>query len=60
MVCLAHERHLLVVEPGDLTSTSASVTGLTGKKAYYWQVRAINGVGTTDANGGAWWSFRTK
>ena len=42
------------------TSTSASVTGLTPKKAYYWQVRAINGVGTTDANGGAWWSFRTK
>jgi serine protease len=42
------------------TSTSASVTGLTSKKAYFWQVRAVNGLGTTDANGGAWWSFRTK
>jgi hypothetical protein len=42
------------------TSTSASVTGLTSKKAYFWQVRAVNGVGTTDANGGAWWSFRSK
>ena len=42
------------------TSTSASVTGLASRKAYYWQVRAVNGAGTTDANGGAWWSFRTK
>ena len=42
------------------TSTSASVTGLSARRVYYWQVHAVNGAGTTDANGGTWWSFRTK
>ena len=40
--------------------TSASVGGLAPRKTYYWQVRARNGGGTTDANGGTWWSFRTR
>lgn len=26
---------------------------------YFWQVRAVNIGGSTEANGGAWWSFRT-
>jgi hypothetical protein len=25
---------------------------------YYWQVRAQNAGGTTDADGSAWWAFR--
>jgi hypothetical protein len=26
---------------------------------HYWQVRAVNANGTTDANGGTWWQFTT-
>ena len=26
---------------------------------YFWQVRAVNPGGTTDANAGTWWSFST-
>jgi uncharacterized protein with von Willebrand factor type A (vWA) domain len=26
---------------------------------YYWQVRAVNGGGATEANAGTWWSFAT-
>ncbi len=40
------------------TTNSASLTGL-GPNTYYWQVRAINGSGTTYADGGTWWSFTT-
>ena len=39
---------------------SVSITGLSGATNYYWQVRARNVAGTTEANGGAWWSFRTR
>ena len=39
---------------------SASVGGLAPRTQYYWQVRARNANGTTNANGGAWWSFRTR
>ncbi|MGE5141067.1 MAG: fibronectin type III domain-containing protein, partial [Rudaea sp.] len=43
-----------------LTSkTSAPLSGLSANTTYYWQVRAINGAGTTTANGGTWWSFKT-
>jgi murein DD-endopeptidase MepM/ murein hydrolase activator NlpD len=41
------------------STTSVSISGLAGATTYYWQVRARNAAGTTDANGGAWWSFRT-
>jgi predicted outer membrane repeat protein len=37
-------------------STSASLTGLV-PGTYYWQVKAINGLGFTLANNGKWWSF---
>lgn len=42
------------------SGTSASLTTLSAKKTYYWQVRAKNATGTTNANGGTWWSFKTK
>ncbi|GEM_PF-6137477 len=40
-------------------ATSVAVTGLSHNTTYYWQVRANNPAGTTEANGGTWWSFRT-
>jgi hypothetical protein len=41
------------------TATSKTLSGLKPYKTYYWQVRAVNSFGTTYANGGAWWSFKT-
>ena len=47
----------------DSTWTSAErargalVTGLSLGATYYWQVRAQNAFGATEANGGAWWAF---
>ena len=38
-------------------ATTASLTGLTAGTTYYWQVQAVNASGTTDADGGTWWSF---
>ena len=40
-------------------NTSANLTGLSISTTYYWQVRAVNGIGTTYANGNTWWSFTT-
>jgi hypothetical protein len=37
-------------------STSVGLSGLT-PATYYWQVRANNALGTTNADGGTWWSF---
>ena len=43
------------------TGTSRSVTpsGMLRGTTYYWQVRAVNAFGSTDANSGTWWSFAT-
>jgi Divergent InlB B-repeat domain/FG-GAP-like repeat len=41
------------------TSPSVGVSGLQVETTYYWQARAVNGSGTTEANGGSWWSFTT-
>jgi len=41
------------------TSTSVGLSGLTPATSYYWQVRANNALGTTNADGGTWWSFTT-
>ena len=39
---------------------SAAIGGLATKTAHYWQVRARNASGTTQANGGMWWKFTTR
>jgi len=41
------------------TATSAAVTGLSAGVTYTWQVRALNGAGTTGGNASTWWSFTT-
>lgn len=41
-------------------NTSANLSGLDNDNNYYWQVRAMNDSGVTEANGGSWWRFRTK
>ena len=38
-------------------ATSASLSGLALGATYYWQAHAINAQGTTDADGGSWFSF---
>ncbi|MFN7983783.1 MAG: fibronectin type III domain-containing protein [Vicinamibacterales bacterium] len=43
-----------------VASTSAPLSGLVVNTVYYWQVRARNTAGTTDANAGAWWTFNTQ
>jgi hypothetical protein len=40
-------------------ATHRVIGGLSGATTYYWQVRARNITGTTEANSGVWWSFRT-
>ena len=42
------------------TSTSASVHGLARNTAHWWQVRARNDSGTTEADAGTWWTFTTS
>ena len=39
--------------------TSVGLSGLNPNTTYYWQVRATNPGGATNANGGTWWSFTT-
>ena len=39
--------------------TSVTLGALTSNTTYYWQVRAVNPDGTTQADGGTWWSFTT-
>ena len=41
------------------TNTSVGLSSLSAGATYYWQVRAVNGDGTTSANGGTWWRFTT-
>lgn len=40
--------------------TSTALRGLSPGTTYYWQARATNGTGTTEANDGAWWRFTTE
>ncbi len=42
------------------TATQVTLSTLSAATNYYWQVRATNTAGTTDANSGVWWSFRTR
>ena len=41
------------------TATSQALSGLKANKTYYWQVRAVNASGSTYANAGTSWSFKT-
>ncbi len=43
------------------TATSKKITGLVANRTYYWQIRAVNTLGTTYANGAStsFWSFKT-
>jgi hypothetical protein len=41
------------------TNTSVALSGLANSQQYYWQVRAVNTSGNTQANGGTYWSFTT-
>ena len=38
-------------------NNTVSLGGLSNGTTYYWQVRARNAAGTTEANNGTWWSF---
>ena len=40
-------------------NTSVQISGLQNLTTYYWQARAVNSVGTTEADGGQWRSFTT-
>jgi Zn-dependent metalloprotease len=42
-----------------LNTTSADIANLGTNSIYYWQVRAVNAVGTTYANNQTWGSFTT-
>ena len=41
-------------------ATHRIIGGLSGATTYYWQVRARNMTGTTEANGGVWWSLTRR
>jgi hypothetical protein len=41
------------------TDTSLPLSGLSAETTYSWQVRAVNPGGSTEADGGDWWSFST-
>jgi hypothetical protein len=42
------------------TATSVQRNDLAVRTTYYWQVRARNGAGTTEANSSTWWKISTK
>ena len=42
------------------TATEVTVRGLKYSTTYYWQVRAVTALGTTEANDGVWWTFTTR
>lgn len=40
-------------------ATSVNLSGLNSSTQYEWQVRAVDGVGATEADSGEWWTFTT-
>jgi len=42
------------------SNLSVNLNGLSAGTAYFWQVRARNDNGVTNANGGGWWEFITS
>ncbi len=43
-----------------VSGTSASASGLAKRTTFEWQVRAVNGTGSTDADDGTWFVFTTR
>jgi hypothetical protein len=41
------------------TDNSVELIGLVANTTFYWQVRAVNAFGETEADDGTWWSFTT-
>jgi hypothetical protein len=41
-------------------ATEVTVRGLKYSTTYYWQVRAVTALGTTEADDGVWWTFTTR
>jgi hypothetical protein len=41
------------------TATADTLSSLTAGTTYYWQARATNSSGNTEANNNVWWSFTT-
>lgn len=41
------------------SGASVGLSGLNASTTYYWQARANNVSGSTEADGGTWWSFTT-
>jgi len=41
-------------------NTSLVISGLSDATAYYWQVRALNAIGSMYADSETWWSFTTR
>ncbi len=42
------------------SARQATISGMARRTSYYWQVRAINANGTTNANNSVWWRFTTR
>jgi len=42
------------------TARQATVSGMARRTTYYWQVRAVNANGLTNANNGTWWRYTTR
>lgn len=42
------------------TALQYKTASLSRRQLYYWQVRAVNATGRTDANSGTWWRFTTQ
>ena len=57
-IALTPSMIIRAIHPGSLTGATPGValSGLT-PGTYYWQVSAVNAMGTRDANGSVWWSF---